>query len=98
VLPLVPGHEIVGRSDEIGRDVAGFNLGDRVGYDDPVAAAPLMCAGLIGWRSIVAAGDEAKAIGICGFGAAAHIIAEVCRWQRREVYAFTRPTVMQTSA
>ncbi len=59
-------------------------------YADPVAAAPLMCAGLIGWRSLVAAG-EAGAIGLYGFGAAAHIIAQVCRWQGRAVYAFTRP-------
>jgi propanol-preferring alcohol dehydrogenase len=59
------------------------------GFDDPVAAAPLMCAGLIGWRSLRMAGDAAK-IGLYGFGAAAHIIAQVCRWQGREVYAFTR--------
>src|SRR5215216_5484385 len=60
------------------------------GHDDPVAAAPLMCAGLIGWRSLAAAGDGG-AIGLYGFGAAAHIIAQVCRWQGRAVYAFTRP-------
>jgi propanol-preferring alcohol dehydrogenase len=60
------------------------------GYDDPVAAAPLMCAGLIGWRSLRMAG-EARRIGLYGFGAAAHIIAQVCRSQGREVYAFTRP-------
>lgn len=59
------------------------------GFDDPVAAAPLMCAGLIGWRSLKMAG-EARRIGIYGFGAAAHIIAQVCRFQGREVYAFTR--------
>lgn len=57
---------------------------------DPVAVAPLFCAGLIGWRSLVAAGPGRR-IGIYGFGAAAHIIAQVCRWQSREVYAFTRP-------
>nr|WP_256515603.1 zinc-dependent alcohol dehydrogenase family protein [Alsobacter ponti] len=60
------------------------------GFDDPVAAAPLMCAGLIGWRSLVAAGP-ARRVGLYGFGAAAHIIAQVCRWQGREVYAFARP-------
>src|SRR5918993_4917279 len=60
------------------------------GFADPVATAPLLCAGLIGWRSLVAAGD-ARAIGIYGFGAAAHIIAQVCRWQGRTVLAFTRP-------
>lgn len=59
------------------------------GFDDPVAAAPLMCAGLIGWRSLKMAG-EGKGIGIYGFGAAAHIIAQVCIYQGREVYAFTR--------
>lgn len=60
------------------------------GFTDPVAAAPLMCAGLIGWRSLRAAGD-ARHIGLYGFGAAAHILAQVCRWQGRSVYAFTRP-------
>ncbi len=60
------------------------------GFADPVASAPLLCAGLIGWRSLVAAG-EARTIGIYGFGAAAHIIAQVCRWQDRTVLAFTRP-------
>ena len=60
------------------------------GLADPVAAAPLLCAGLIGWRSLVAAGD-ARIIGIYGFGAAAHIIAQVCRWQGRTVFAFTSP-------
>ena len=60
-----------------------------VGFDDPVAAAPLMCAGLIGWRSLVIAG-AGRRIGLYGFGAAAHILAQVCRFQGREVYAFTR--------
>src|SRR6185437_2249527 len=59
------------------------------GYDDPVAAAPLMCAGLIGWRSLRMAGDGGR-IGLYGFGAAAHILAQVLRWQGREVFAFTR--------
>jgi propanol-preferring alcohol dehydrogenase len=49
-----------------------------------------MCAGLIGWRSLQRAGD-ARRIGLYGFGAAAHILAQVCRWQGRAVYAFTRP-------
>jgi len=57
---------------------------------DPVATAPLLCAGLIGWRSLKRAG-EGEAIGLYGFGAAAHIIAQVCVWQGRSVYAFTRP-------
>lgn len=59
------------------------------GFDDPVHAAPLMCAGLIGWRCLRMAGD-ARRIGLYGFGAAAHIIAQVCRWQGREIFAFTR--------
>src|SRR6185312_12355030 len=57
---------------------------------DPVSLAPLLCAGLIGWRSLRKAG-EGRRIGLFGFGAAAHIIAQICVWQGREVYAFTRP-------
>ncbi|MFD1330058.1 zinc-dependent alcohol dehydrogenase family protein [Mycoplana ramosa] len=56
---------------------------------DAVSLAPLLCAGLIGWRALKKAGD-ANRIGIYGFGAAAHIITQVCRWQGRAVYAFTR--------
>lgn len=59
------------------------------GYGD-AHAAPLLCAGLIGYRALVAAGDAAH-IGIYGFGAAAHIIAQVAHWQGREVFAFTKP-------
>jgi propanol-preferring alcohol dehydrogenase len=140
-LPIVPGHEIVGRVEAAGEGV-GLQLGARVGVAwlghtdgtcsycrserenlcdhplftgftrdggyathtiaeaafvfslsedlDPVAAAPLLCAGLIGWRSLKMAGDG-RTIGIYGFGAAAHIIAQVCRWQGRRVFAFTRP-------
>lgn len=58
-------------------------------YSD-AEAAPLLCAGLIGYRSLVAAGDAAR-LGIYGFGAAAHIITQVARWQGREVFAFTKP-------
>ncbi|MBP2562446.1 propanol-preferring alcohol dehydrogenase [Neorhizobium galegae] len=57
---------------------------------DPVSLAPLLCAGLIGWRALKKAGSG-KRIGLYGFGAAAHIIAQVCVWQERQVYAFTRP-------
>jgi alcohol dehydrogenase, propanol-preferring len=141
-LPIVPGHEIVGRVDRVGEAVRGFKPGERVGipwlghtcgqcpycrsghenlcdeplftgytrdggfashvvadaryafkldaFADPVAAAPLLCAGLIGWRSLVAAGD-ARTIGLYGFGAAAHIVTQVCLWQGRRVFAFTRP-------
>ena len=56
---------------------------------DAAAAAPLLCAGLIGWRSYRIAGDGA-ALGLYGFGAAAHILAQVAIWQGRRVYAFTR--------
>jgi alcohol dehydrogenase, propanol-preferring len=63
-----------------------FPLGEA---DDDVAIAPLLCAGLIGWRSLVMAGDG-KHLGIFGFGAAGHIIAQVARWQGRSVFAFTR--------
>jgi propanol-preferring alcohol dehydrogenase len=58
-------------------------------YDD-VAAAPLMCAGLIGWRTLQMAG-AAPLVGIYGFGAAAHIVAQVLRHQGRRLFAFTRP-------
>ncbi len=58
-------------------------------YSD-AEAAPLLCAGLIGYRSLVKAGSG-KRLGIYGFGAAAHIVAQVARYQQREIYAFTRP-------
>jgi len=64
-----------------------FSLPDQ--YSN-VEVAPLLCAGLIGYRALVAARD-AKRIGIYGFGAAAHIITQVARWQGREVFAFTKP-------
>jgi len=141
-VPIVPGHEIVGRIDAIGADVVGLSVGERVGVpwlgrtcgvcpyclggqenlcDRPlftgytrdggfatstiadarfafplgevgsdVALAPLLCAGLIGWRSLVIAGDGKK-LGLYGFGAAAHIVAQVAKWQGRSVFAFTRP-------
>jgi len=63
-----------------------FPLGE-VGSDE--AVAPLLCAGLIGWRSLTMSGD-AKRLGIYGFGAAGHIVAQVAKWQGRSVYAFTR--------
>ncbi len=58
-------------------------------YSD-AEAAPLLCAGLIGYRSLVRAG-EGERLGVYGFGAAAHIVAQVARWQGRRVFAFTRP-------
>lgn len=143
-LPIVPGHEIVGRVEAIGTGVdpsLGFSVGDRVGvpwlgwtcgecercrhgrenlcararftgyqrdggyaeavaadarycfalpaaYDD-VEVAPLLCAGLIGHRALRMAGD-ARRIGLYGFGAAAHLIAQVAVHEGREVFAFTR--------
>src|SRR5207253_4486266 len=58
-------------------------------YDD-VSATPLLCAGPIGYRSLTKAGD-AKRLGLYGFGAAAHIVAQVAKYQQREIYALTRP-------
>ena len=141
MLPVIPGHEIVGRIDALGTGVEGFAMGQRVGIpwlghtcgvcsycrsgaenlcDRPLftghsrnggfatvaiadaryvfplgesgedsALAPLLCAGLIGWRSLVMAGAGER-LGLYGFGAAAHIIAQVARWQRRRVFAFTQ--------
>jgi len=141
-LPLILGHEIVGRVEEIGTEVHGFQAGQRVGIPwlgwtcgeckfcltnrenlcrrarftgytidggyaeytvadarfcfpmpdacDDVAAAPLLCAGLIGYRCLRKAGD-AKRLGIYGFGAAAHIIAQIARHEGRAVFAFTSP-------
>jgi len=140
-LPIVPGHEIVGRVAAIGAKVETLRPGDRVGVpwlghtcqvcaycrtgrenlcdaplftgytrdggyathavadarfcfplpdgSDDAETAPLMCAGLIGWRSYRMAG-EGRALGLYGFGAAAHILAQVAAWQGRSVYAFTR--------
>jgi len=140
-LPVIPGHEIVGRIDVVGSGVEGLRVGERVGIPwlghtcgicpyclgrqenlcdrplftgytrdggfataaivdaryafplgeagDDVALAPLLCAGLIGWRSLVIAG-AGKKLGLYGFGAAAHIVAQVAQWQGRSVFAFTR--------
>ena len=141
-LPIIPGHEIVGRIDAIGPGVIGLSIGERVGVpwlghtcgvcpycighrenlcDRPLftgytldggfatsviaeahyvfplgeagsdeSLAPLLCAGLIGWRALVM-GGEGERVGLYGFGAAAHILAQVVKWQGRSVYAFTRP-------
>ena len=140
-LPIVPGHEIIGRVAEIGTGVTGFAPGERVGVPwlgatcgvcpycraerenlcdrplftgytrdggyathtiadarfcfaldekvDAAEAAPLLCAGLIGWRSYRMAG-ESETLGLYGFGAAAHILAQVAAWQGRRIFAFTR--------
>jgi propanol-preferring alcohol dehydrogenase len=141
-LPIIPGHEIIGRVDAVGPGVEGLQVGERVGLpwlghtcgacpycvrgqenlcDRPLftgytrnggfatatvadarfafplgetgrdeALAPLLCAGLIGWRSLAMAGDG-KRLGLYGFGAAAHILAQVATGQGRSVFAFTRP-------
>jgi propanol-preferring alcohol dehydrogenase len=141
-LPLVPGHEIVGRVEAVGTDVREFHVGDLVGVPwmgwtcghcrycqqskenlcdaarftgytldggyaefavaderfcipvptefSPVDAAPLLCAGLIGYRSLKKAGG-ASSLGIYGFGAAAHIVAQVALYKGQQLYAFTRP-------
>ena len=148
-VPIIPGHEIVGRIDRLGAGVEGLRIGERVGapwlghtcgtcpycvgsrenlcdhplftgytrdggfatavivdaHDafplgeagDDVSVAPLLCAGLIGWRSLRIAG-EGKRLGLYGFGAAAHILAQVARWQERSVFAFTRPGDTATQA
>jgi propanol-preferring alcohol dehydrogenase len=71
-----------------------FPLGET-GSD--VELAPLLCAGLIGWRLLVIAG-EGKKIGLYGFGAAAHIVAQVAKWQGRSVFAFTQTGDLSTQA
>lgn len=68
---------------------AAYTLVLPEGYDD-LEVAPLLCAGLIGYRSLKACGD-ARHIGFYGFGAAAHVIAQLAVWQGRQVYGFTRP-------
>jgi propanol-preferring alcohol dehydrogenase len=68
---------------------AGPSTGLRAGFGD-LEIAPLLCAGLIGYRCLRQCG-EVRRIGLYGFGAAAHVIAQVARWQGREILAFTRP-------
>lgn len=68
------------------------------GGGDPAELAPLLCAGLIGYRAYRLAGENARRIGLYGFGAAAHILAQVAFYQGREVYAFTRPGDAMTQA
>ena len=141
-LPLILGHQIVGRVEQVGQNVAGFSVGDRIGvpwlgwtdgdcvycrsarenlcdrakftgytidggyaeftvadarycfhlpdkYDD-FEVAPLLCAGLIGFRSYRKTA-AAKRIGIYGFGNAAHLITQIAIYEERQIYAFTRP-------
>jgi propanol-preferring alcohol dehydrogenase len=65
---------------------------------DPVHAAPYLCAGLIGWRSLRMAGDDATALGLYGFGAAAHLVAQCAVHQGQRIFAFTRPGDTQGQA
>jgi len=141
-LPLIPGHQIVGKVEEIGEENSNFAIGDRVGipwlgwtdgdcaycragrenlcdnarftgytidggyaeftvadarycfhlperYDD-IEVAPLLCAGLIGYRSYRKTGD-ARRLGLYGFGNAAHLIAQIAIYEERDLFAFTRP-------
>ncbi len=83
------GYDIDGGYAEFTVADQRFCFAMPAGYSD-VEAAPLLCAGLIGYRSLRMAG-EARRLGLYGFGAAAHIIAQVARWQGRSVYAFTGP-------
>src|SRR5439155_15472932 len=86
---LFTGYTVDGRYAEYAIAREQYCFPAAAGYE-PGEAAPLMCAGLIGYRSLVKAG-EARRLGMYGFGSAAHIIAQVARHQGREVYAFTRP-------
>jgi propanol-preferring alcohol dehydrogenase len=87
--PGFTGYTIDGGFAEecVAAEAYGFTLPEDA---DPVALAPLLCAGLIGYRSYRMAG-EGKRLGLYGFGAAAHILTQLAIWQGREVYAFTRP-------
>lgn len=82
------GYQIDGGYAELAVADARYCFALPDAYDD-VAAAPLLCAGLIGYRALRLAGD-ARRLGIYGFGAAAHIVAQVAAWQGRTVFAFTR--------
>ena len=85
--PLFTGYTINGGYAEY--CVAHTDFVFELPKGDPVAQAPLLCAGLIGYRSLTKAG-QAKRLGVYGFGAAAHILSQIAVWQGREVFAFTR--------
>jgi alcohol dehydrogenase, propanol-preferring len=84
------GYQIDGGYAELAVADARFCFALPDDYAD-AEAAPLLCAGLIGHRALRMAGPDARRIGLYGFGAAAHIVAQVARWEGREIYAFTRP-------
>jgi propanol-preferring alcohol dehydrogenase len=90
------GRDIDGGFAEYTAADARFCFPIPEGYADE-QAAPLLCAGLIGYRCLRLAGD-AQRIGLYGFGASAHLLAQVLRWQGREIYAFTRPGDERTQA
>ncbi|TAL22780.1 MAG: zinc-binding alcohol dehydrogenase family protein [Aquabacterium sp.] len=77
---------------------AAFCLPLALHGHDPAHMAPLLCAGLIGWRALKAAGDDARELGLYGFGAAAHLLTQVACHQGRRVHAFTRPDDAQGQA
>jgi alcohol dehydrogenase, propanol-preferring len=87
--PNFTGYQIDGGYADYTIASADYALPLPAGYSD-AEVAPLLCAGLIGYRALRQAG-EAERLGIYGFGAAAHIVAQVAHYQRRQVYAFTRP-------
>jgi len=88
--PLFTGYNIDGGYADYTVADEGFCFPIPAFYDD-AAAAPLLCAGLIGYRSYRLAGDHAQRLGLYGFGAAAHIIAQVAVHEGKSVYAFSRP-------
>ncbi|HTQ36965.1 MAG TPA: zinc-dependent alcohol dehydrogenase family protein [Steroidobacteraceae bacterium] len=94
--PVFTGATIDGGYAELAAADARYCLAIPEGYSD-VQAAPLLCAGLIGYRAYKAAGD-ARRIGLYGFGAAAHLLAQVAAFQGRQVFAFTRPGDIQAQA
>ncbi len=88
--PAFTGYQIDGGYADMTVAEARFCFRLPADYGD-AECAPLLCAGLIGYRSLVMAGDASVRLGLYGFGAAAHIVAQVASYQKREVYAFTRP-------
>lgn len=92
--PLFTGYNIDGGYAEYAVVDQRYSFPLPEAYGD-VEAAPLLCAGLIGYRTYRLAGGQVEALGIYGFGAAAHIIAQVARHQGKRIYAFTRPGDVQ---
>ena len=93
---LFTGYLVDGGYAELAVVDEHFCLDLPEGYED-AEAAPLLCAGLIGYRALRAAGD-AQRLGLYGFGSSAHIVAQVARWEGRSVFAFTRPGDEETQA